>query len=451
MYQFVNAVCLSRSIGSQWHDVNLADILVFDIYTTYSKVFLILTNPDIPDPVYVDFDTLRAEFSSYDGTLSQLLIDLDNRTLATVTQLPSTEVKVAKYSDAFRSHYKIDLTKIGVVTPDNYPQSELNDIVITRPNYSTDLSLLHTHCLISVNGYYHYTDTDGSKGYVYDAAKTLRKSNNNHVGILSFLDIGALTKVKLLRDNIYPQQYLLSNQFIQDTITSTDRIMSEDGSGYLLAESNGYILAEHHSVLRDRIYFDIQEDLTNKSYFLVLGGYLVFPEKDVFWQSGQRTFALNINQIPYPQRIYESSLYLDLTTLGLTSLDIAPDAINTEELYSDEILKNYLTLSQSYLVIVDKPNLITNKIYLRHSHLPGMFTAYQDPVLPLIVNYGKAVEYWKTFEDGFWSVTVEDSFLRNYILSQQPIYQMQTLNGHLLPHMPFWHSQGHLLEILGYQ
>ena len=41
------------------------------------------------------------------------------------------------------------------------------------------------------------------------------------------------------------QQYLLSNQFIQDTITSTDRIMSEDGSGYVLAESNGYILAEH--------------------------------------------------------------------------------------------------------------------------------------------------------------------------------------------------------------
>lgn len=408
MYNFVNAVCLTRSIGSQWHAVDVSSVLVFDLFTTYSKVYLVLSHSALPDDVYVDLDTLRAEFSSYAGTLSDLLIHLDNRTLATVSSLPNTTVKAAKYSDAIRSQYKIDLTKIGVGIPDNYPVNELDDLRITRPKYPTDLTLLHSHCLISVNGYYHMTDTDGAVSYVYNGAKTLHKSRMNHLGILSFLDIGEIQKVRLDPDAIYPQSPTAS--------------------------------------LREKLYFDIEEDLTGKSYFLVLGGYLVFPSENAFWQSGERTFALDINQLPFPERLQESNLYIDLSALGLSSLD----PIDPLELYSDTVLKKYLTMMESYLVIVDVPNLITNKLFLRHSHLPGMFTAYQDPTLPLIVNYGKVAEYWKTLEDNQWSVTVQDSFLRKYILSQQPIYQQLALNDHLLPHQPYQHSQGYLLEILGY-
>ena len=412
MYSFVNAVCLSRSIGSQWHEVDLSEILMFDIFTTYSKVYLTLTNPNIINEVFVDLDTQRTEFSSYQGTLSEWLVTLANRTLPIVESIPSTIVKSAKYSDAIRSGYKVNLTKIGVVTPDNYPADELHDLVLTRPQYSTDLSLIHSHCLVSVNGYYHMTDTDEHKAYVYNGADAMRRSKVNHVGILSFLDIGALQKIKIDPNQIYPQSL--------------------------------------NAPLSQRLYFDVTQDLTNKSVILILGGYLVFPSEGVFWQSGDRTFALDINEIPYPQRIYESSKYLDLSSLGLTDLHINPEAINTAELYSDAVLKRYLTMSQSFLVIVDKPNLVTNKIHIRHSHLPGMFTAYQDPTLPLIVNFGKVAEYWKTFEDGYWSVTVEDSFFRQFVLSQQPIYYMQTLNGNVLPHQPFWHSHGHLLEILGF-
>ncbi len=408
MYSFVNAVCLARSIGSQWHEVDLGPILVFDIFTTYAKVYLTLSHPDIHDNVYVDLDTLRVEFSSFNGTLEDLLIHLDNRTLATVPALPSTDVKAAKYSDAIRSQYKIDITKIGVVIPDNYPANELDDLKITRPKYPTDMHLLHSHCLLSVNGFYHMTDSDGSSAFVYNGAKTMRKSRMNHLGILSFLDIGAIEKVRIDPLLIYPQ-------------TPT-------------------------SPLQEKIYFDVEQDLTNKSCILVLGGYLVFPSEGVFWQSGERTFALDIHQIPFPERLQESNLYMDLTSLGLSTLD----PIDPLELYSDIVLKKYLTMMESYLVIVDTPNLITNQIFLRHSHLPGMFTSYQDPTLPLIVNYGKVAEYWKTLEDNHWSVTVQDSFLRQYVLSQQPIYQQLTINDHLLPHQPYQHSHGFLLEILGY-
>ena len=39
MYQFVKAVCLARSIGAQWKEVDLSNIIVHDIYTTYHSVF----------------------------------------------------------------------------------------------------------------------------------------------------------------------------------------------------------------------------------------------------------------------------------------------------------------------------------------------------------------------------------------------------------------------------
>ena len=240
----------------------------------------------------------------------------------------------------------------------------------------------------------------------------MRKSRVNHLGILSFLDVGALTKIPLLSANIVGQ-----------------------------TES---------APLKDRIIFSISQDLTNKSFFLVLGGYLVFPHPNVFWRNGEKTFALDLNMLPYLERLYESKAYMDLTALGLTSFPINPDLIDLEEVWSDAILKNYLTLSQSFLVLVDTPNLLTNNIYLRHSDLPGMFTAYQDPVYPLIVNYGKAVEYWKTREDNHWSVTVQDSFLRNFVLSQQSIAQLPYMNGNLIPQKPYWNSRGYLLEISGF-
>lgn len=412
MYSFIKAVCIARSIGSQWKEVDLSNIVVHDIFTTYTKIYLELSNPFLSENVFVDMDAIRTEFSSYNNTLTQLLIDLDNRTLPTVDALPSTEVKFVKYSDAIRSEYKIKLTIAGIELPDNYPDIEKNDLEITRPKYNTNLSLIHSHTLVSVNGYIHMTDTDGSKAYVINGGKTMRKSRINHLGMLSFLDIGQLTKIKLQAENITSQN--------------------------------------EESPLKEKIYFSVEEDLNNKSYILVLGGYLVFPSENVFYRNGEQSFTLDINNIPYLERLYESSLYIDLSELQLTEDPLSPNNINVREAYSDAVIKRYLTMSNSFLVVVDIPHLTTNKIHLRHSSLPGMFTAYRDPVYPLLCNYGKIAEYWKTYEDDHWSVTVQDSFLRNYIISQQPVYDLENVSNNLTSSKPFYHSHGYLLEIAGY-
>jgi hypothetical protein len=413
MYSYVSAITLSRSIGSQWVEEDISNILVFNIYDTYQKVYLTLSNTVLPNNIYVDMDSLKAEFSDYNDTLDNLLIFLDNRTLDTVSTLPTLGIKRAKYSDAYLSKYRVDLTTIGHNYPDNYPTEDKHDLLLTRPEYKTNMGLLHDYCLLSVNGYYHMTDKDETNNLAFIAkgADTARKGNQNHVGILSFLDVGRVTKLPI----------------------DINKITSDPGG-----------------LLKDRTYFAIDQVTDNRSCFLVLGGYLIFPQDNVFWKNGPKNFVLNIQNIEYLEKIYESILTLDLSSLGLTGSPINPDLISIDEIYSDDVIKKYLTLSQSYLVIVDTPNLITNKIHIRHSDLPGMFTSYTDPTYPLIVGHGKSVEYWKVLEDNYWSVTVQDSFYRDYILSITDDSKLISVNNNIVPNIPSRHSRGFLLEIQGY-
>lgn len=413
MYTYVKAVCLSRSIGSQWEVIDIKDKMVASIYETYTQIFLELSNPVLTSNVFIDFNSLRHEFSNSNLTLEGLLNFLADRTLETVSALPTTEVKFAKYSDAIRAEYKVQPCRAGYVTPDNYPNDDLDDLKVSRPKYLTNITKLHSHCLLSVNGYYHWTETDNNYAYVINGAKTMRKSKINHLGILSFLDVGRLIKIKL----------------------DPTKILGANGT----------------EPLKNKIFFTIDENIDNKSVFLVLGGYIVFQEPGVFYQTGDKTFTLDISRIPYLERLYESKPYIDLSSLNLTPDEINPDLININEAKSDATLKAYMTLSQSFLVIVDIPRLSLNKINIKHCNLPGMFTCYQDPVYPLIVNYGKSVEYWKTFEDGYWAVNVQDSFMRNYVLSEQSETYLTNVNSNLVPNKPYINSRGYLLEIAGYK
>lgn len=421
MYIYNDSNYLIRSIGAQWKkdsetELHLENISMYDIFTNYVKVYLILSHTDIEGTFFVDLDQLRLEFSNSGMTLNELLVFLDNRTLEYVDSIPSTSIKYARYGDAVRAKYKINTTIIGSQLPDNYPQKDKKDLVIERPvinGHLTDVTLLHTHCLISVNGYYHITDTDGIKTYVPEGGSTLHKSNNNQLGILSFLDVGAIKKVPIDINSIFGQT--------------------------------------EESPLSEKVMFSVDEDLDNKSYILVLGGYLIFPIDTVFWRNGVSSFALDLNKIPYVERLYESSLYIKLDDLELTEQITGDNVYSYPELWSDDVIKKYMTLSQSYLVVVDIPYLFTEKMFIKKTNLPGMFISYQDPIQPLVVSYGKVAEYWKTYEDGQWSVTVNDSFLRNYIISTQTDDHLIGVNNNMLPTRPFDHSRGYLLNIYGHQ
>jgi hypothetical protein len=669
MYAFVNSVCLPRTTGGQWVEENLSNILVFDIYNTYTQVYLVLSNIHLTENINVDFNVLKPEYSSFSGTLNDLLILIGNNTLPSVPTLPNSSIRYAKYGDAFGSNYSVDITKIGVPQGNSLTNLEKTDLVLNKTVPKTDMELLHTHCLISVNGYFHMTDTDTTYAYVKDGAKSLFKSNKNALGILSFLDIGKLTKVPITEDHIYkqagnsnltsnpvnnrasilipfyvypfdstindwvPEVYQLLDvltintdlefniiinpnngpgvsadinytNFIAKLKTTGAKLLGYVPTGYgaditqtkidsintntsywkilypgmngiffdevgtdvamldfytsvtsyarndgfiklignpgtlidnvffnifdfiVTYENTNYPLDTYYtsttnynkqvclvygkaldsnevgtllvknamlyvtdsttpwstlptyfsdlitviknynsfagiinttpsytstSNLKARTYFKLDANITNKTVLLVIGGYLIFPEPNIFWQTGDNSFALNVGMLPMVERYFESNIYLDLSELGLSSEASQPDIINVDELLSDEVLTKWFTMSQSFFVIVDTPNLFTNKIFLKTANMPGMFTSYQEPTYPLMVNYGKVAEYWKVEEDDFWSVNVQDSYFRNFVISTAPLSTLVAATPKLIPSNTYNNSKGYLLEIGSYR
>lgn len=406
-YAYVEARALPSKPSAQWLDVDLSNVLVYEIFKSYREIVLTLTLGGTT--VYVDLNQLRAEYAAYNNTLSVLLLSIGARTLDHLDKIPGGKINYAVYTDAVRVGYRSSLTKIGVVLPQNFPKSELRDLELTRPKTDTDLSLIHTHCLASVNGMFHRTDTDGTRAFIVEGGATIQKKNTGHVGLTSFYDIGKLTKLKI------------------DLAT--------------VASINP------DSKLKDGLKFTVPESTEDKSFFLVLGGYLVFPHPTILWQSGLNEYQLNLTQLPYLERILESREFIDLSPLQLTESEINPKAINLEEVNSDAVVKRYLGLSQTFFVIVDRKDLFQNKRFLRQSAMPGLFTAYQEPTQPLIVGHGRAVEYWKVLEDGYWAVTAMDTWFRNYIFNRQDKDTLVNVTDQLAMDRPTFDSQGMLIEI----
>lgn len=409
MYAYEKALTVGKDLGARWKETDISILRICDIFNTYRKVYVTLSNIFLTDLVTIDLDTLRSEFLISELTFNEVLIDIGSRTLDTVNLTTDITTKYAVWSDAFRANYKITPQNIYASSTSEMPLSEKTSLRIERDRPVTDMELFYRSCLVSVNGFFHRTDFDTEAVYAIDGAKSLFKSKQNQIGFLSFNNIGAIEQVPITTDMIFPQS------------VSTP--------------------------LKDKTIIKLNKNIENKTVIMVLGGYLLFCNNKSLVQFNDDSFLLSFNTIPLLERYFESIPYLNLDSLGLPKSTDNDSLINVEEFFSDEVLIKYLTLPQSYFVIVDTPTLFTNKIYLRSSKLPGMFTSYTEPKYPLIVNNGRIAEYWKTHEDGHWAVNVYDSYLKNNVFSTKPESQLEVIGDSRIPLLTNYNSRGFLLEI----
>lgn len=412
MYHYVEARVLPKTLAAQWLSRDVSHEIVSSLYATYQRIVLVLLPDGGTENVYVDLVQLQAEYATYTNTLDILLQVLGERTLDTLPRLPDASVDYIVYSDAIRVGYKAQYASRGAIYPATFPKEEMNDLVVTRPNTATDVSLLHSHCLVSVNGYYHLTDTDGTQLWVVDGGQSVRHLNRNHFGITSFLKIGALTK------------QAFTDEMIQ--------------------------VANSYSRLKDRVSIKLPSGFRPASLMMVLGGYLVMPEPGVFYPVSDDEWWLDMRRLPYKERLLESRFFLNLDRLQLTPSELNSANLSLEEIWSDAVIRRYFQLSQSFLVGVDRANLFYNKKTLRQFNEPGLFTSIQEPTYPVVVGYGRTAEYWKVLEDRVWAVTMEDNFLRNYMFNELAERDLTNVTDQLENRRPFFISQGALLEIGAY-
>lgn len=407
MYTLVSAYGVSTGINGLWGAADIAALPFNVVFNTYRRLYLTLETVFLADPIHVDFEIFRAEYSNATDTVADVLAALDNTTLETVPSVPAFETKKIRFADAFHAGYRVEAAATGSAPSAGTAPHLRDEIRMYRTE--TDMKHFYENCMVTVNGFFHLLDTDEQYVYVMNGGKSKISSNQNQMGIWNFEDIGKLEYLPLKEDMIFKQH--------QDSFRSR------------------------------KIYFDLGDtDTAGKTLLLILGGYLYMPAPGIFYPTGQNTWAVNLTNIPIIERYFESRKYIDLSSLPFTPTPTTHDLINVTEFFSDEVITKYCTLSQSFFVLVDTPRIYQNRHYLKKNHLPGIYTAYFDPKLPLITGYGRASEYWKRYEAGHWDIHVADSDRTNLVFNSISD-KVPMASGARMPFKPFVQSRGYFLEL----
>ena len=414
MYTYVDTLAVEKSIGSTWTHYDTKNVMLRQVYGRFSKMILIVHDSYTDKEMYVNMMYYVTSLATSEQTVGEWLHDMNGLPLSTVTELPTADYKYAEYANAVLHGYKIMPAWMGNYVPDNYPLLDLPDLRLTRPRLPTNMELLHTHCMLSVNGYYHQTDATEDEAYIIQGGTTAAMHRCSHVGILSFMSIGAIQKQPWKKEQIVP--------------------LEEGGA------------------LKDGMILRTDVDLTDKSVFMIVGGYLVTPQDGVFYQNGDQTFVFQLKGIPYIERYFNSYKELDMSSMNVIkeTSSTSADAINQDSLWSDEVIMQYMMLSQSFLVIVDSPELFFEHANVRVSNLPGFITSYQEPKWPLVMGYGKHVEYSRVKEYKWWALRVNDPYYRHFAFTTVPTQTLQTVSDNLVPYnQAYFRTTGYLLKIGG--
>lgn len=413
MYKFNKSICLERTSSPQWKNIDLRNVLVSEAFRYYSRFFLELQELPTGKVVFVDSDDIKSLYRSQKLTFVDLLVSLGDTALQVTTKpWPSTTIRYAMYSDAIQAGYMIEPANAGYRFDPIYPDELVRDIRITRPGYNIKMSSVFDNCLVSVNGFYHLTDTNGEALYVYGGNTNRRNFGDNHVGLLSFSDIGTI-KCKGLK----PEDILKSPA---------------------------------DEPLRNRTYIRVNEDITNKSVFLVLGGYLIFQRDTKFWQNSEKTFALNFSSIPLMEMYHESIKNVDLTEVSKIVRPDNTEDVSVEAFYSDEAITAYLLSKQTFIVIVDTPSLFSRLLPLAPYKTPGIFSTPNEPVYPLICGSGRVSEYWKAKDNDKWNIYSSTPFKFNRTYAYDKKRATSVLSPKCVSTNRLDYSNGALLEIGGY-
>lgn len=369
MYHLISAIAKPLNGNGRWVDVAIGDVALNTLFSTYSRILATLSNPYLSANVSLDLADVRDGVGGQSITFNAFLVQNGNTSLSTSTDLPIIKPRYVKYADAFRAGYKVTPIRPGSAPDAEATPAEKTSLYLTRPN--TDYNLFYQSCLVSVNGFFHPTDAGPDGVYVQGGMSSCMKSRQNQLGLVSFRELGSLSFHPITTDNLYK---LIPNQ-----------------------------------PYKERAYVDLGEDVSNKTVMLVLGGYLHALDKNAFFRVNESCFGIDMANLPLMERYYESKNYLDFTSLSLATTSRNVDQVNVNNFFNEAVMTAYLTLPQSFFVVLDNPDIFVEKELIRKSTMPDVFTSYTKAIYPLVVGVGKLGNYWATKEDGQYSITCRDS------------------------------------------
>lgn len=382
MYHFVNAYLRQHGKNKTWvsTDISLESLNV--VFTKYNDGYLTLQNTVLSaTPLYVDFQTLKSiNVPFLNLPFETWLQSLGNMVLPTLPSEPIYQTNTITYSDANQACFDITRIHPTFVLAECGPNpvfnnSELRDLYLEKSNIN--LTDLHNYILPTVNGFVHRVTYTDSGLQIVGGGLSLDVCNQNLIGLISFKNIGAIQQIPIT----LPMLHQLNNH-----------------------------------AARYEYLIETTTDLTDKSVMLSLGGYLHLEDdvlEIVSYNPG--IVKISLTRLNVIRRLFEMNKYLNLDTLVHARSRTKGDSVNLIDFYRNPNIAAFLTLPQSFLIVVDATNLYYEREIVGRALFPNTYEHGVEPTVPLRTSTGRLPEYWRTLEHDTWVMSLEDTLQRNYL------------------------------------
>lgn len=409
MYQYLSAIAKAKGTASQWKEVDLNQVTFEEIQKTYSKVIFTLENPFLAGERFVTLDQMMSVGVNMSLTVEQFLSVNDNTALPDSTIPFEVQQKTVTYRDAWRAGYKVHYITPGGTAGSNQVISDRVNLLLEREG--TSYEDLYNNCLFTVNGLFHLSDYNSNGLHIIEGGRSVQHANQNKIGILNFTEIGNVQEVP---------------------ITSA---MISKGLDTEIPYSKA-------------TYVKLGQSLAGKTPLVVIGGYLHILD-DVYQVVNEEEgiIKITLDHVNLMHRLFESRKLITTATLALSSHQMNSSLIAPSELYSDAVIESYLTLPQSFVVLVDAESLYVKPHPLEHSHINGIYYTSRDPLFPVRSRTGIFPEYWVREEDDKYVLSMVDGLSRNYEFETTPWRESPYVSPSLESNDPYDFVKADLLEI----
>lgn len=355
MYSYVRALARTKGSNGTWNQVDISTMPLFQVYSQYSDIRAVLTNPVIVGELTVDFNDLPDTLRILTITFPQWLVSIGNMTLPTTTSIPSTSTTSVRHIDAWYWNFTVKPANHTKHPDAAMTYDDQVDLFIKKDG--VDPLELQKYCIATVNGMTHRLSSSTLGSFIIGGCKAGRIAKDNKVGLLDFRELGETTTVSL--------------------------------SGDML------IMPVPDLPVSDAVYVDVKTPLLGKTIFLSFAGYF-FALDDCYDVVGETVIKININRMDLLSRYYESRNYVDWsdTFVPLSPNGRLPDRVVKADFFTEQTIRNILDMPQSFVLAVDAEGVQVSYAALDDTQLAGVYIAYgEEPKVPVRVNLGRLPEY----------------------------------------------------------
>lgn len=407
MYQLVSAIAQRQAAGSPWIHVDLSNMTLAQIDSNYTNIYLRVKSPFWTKDRTMRLVEITQDYLQRDQTIEQFFTTIGNNTLASTDGIATIVKGKVKYADAFWAGYKLQRGKYSQNPTIIPPTDDAELLIMSKPGL--DARVFHKNCLVSINGLLHRVDADSQYIYVMEAGCSNYLSRRNEVGIINFKNVGELECFSITPEMLFK--------------THPDQPFA------------------------NQIFIKAPEPATNKTVALVMGGYLFLLDNLSFFRVADDVFCFDTQSISLLDRFFESRHLIDLSSLGLEYNGAHQAQISREQLFSDAVLTKWMTLSQSFLVYIDSPNINVERQALAPTKIAKQYLAYEEPSLPMVTGFGLLTPYWPQEDDNVFSLTVGDNIIPNHLFHTTPKEQATMPADNRIPYNRETYSRAYFLDI----